>query len=73
MNKKIEILGTSKTERIKSENINSGLTREAIIETKLNQKIYNNMDIEQIYVSPFKRALQTSYYLKIILKEIISQ
>ena len=73
MNKKIEILGTSKTERIKSENINSGLTREAIIETKLNQKFYNNMDIEQIYVSPFKRALQTSYYLKIILKEIISQ
>ncbi len=63
MNRKIEILGTSKTERIKSENINSGLTREAIIETKLNQKFYNNMDIEQIYVSPFKRALQTSYYL----------
>ena len=42
MNKKIEILGTSKTERIKSENINSGLTREAIIETKLHQKFYIN-------------------------------
>ena len=62
-NKRKEIEGTSDHFKAEPTLINAHLCEDGINQAKELQKTFNNIEIEEIYVSPLYRTLQTAYYI----------
>ena len=62
-NKRKELEGTSDHFKAEPTLINAHLCEDGINQAKELQKTFNNIEIEEIYVSPLYRTLQTAYYI----------
>jgi len=62
-NKCKELEGTSDHFKAEPSLINAHLCEDGINQAKELQKVFNNIEIEEIYVSPLYRTLQTAYYI----------
>ena len=62
-NKRKELEGTSDHFKAEPSLINAHLCEDGINQAKELQKVFNNIEIEEIYVSPLYRTLQTAYYI----------
>lgn len=62
-NKRKEIEGTSDHFKAEPTLINAHLCEDGINQAKELQNTFNNIEIEEIYVSPLYRTLQTAYYI----------
>jgi broad specificity phosphatase PhoE len=62
-NKRKELEGTSIHFKADPNLINAHLCEDGINQAKELQKIFNNIEIEEIYVSPLYRTLQTAFYI----------